>query len=165
MTEPQHFEISAGALEMFERLLRRTQLSAAADLATVVAEEARAIGAESLVLYVVDYEQETLVPVPSRDAAGREPVTIQGTLAGRAYATTSIVGVDAERGGGRRLWLPLLDGTERVGAMELALSEAPDHTGLALCERYAHLVAMLMVSKAAYCKSLWQSLTSPATTL
>jgi Stage II sporulation protein E (SpoIIE) len=150
MADHQQIDISAGALAMFERLLRRTHLSGAADLAAVVAEEARAIGAEALVLYVVDYEQEALIPVPSPDAAGREALAIQGTLAGRAYATTSIVGVDSESGRGRRLWLPLLDGTERVGAMELALPEAPDGTGLALCERYAHLVAMLIVSKAAY---------------
>ncbi len=151
MSEQQHLEISAGAaLVMFERLLRRMHLSGAAELGAIVAEEARAIGAEAVVLYVVDYEQRTLVPVPSPDAVGREPLAIQGTLAGRAYMTTSIVGADGEGGRGRRLWLPLLDGTERVGAMEIALPEAPDDTGLAVCERYAHLVALLIVSKASY---------------
>jgi len=150
LTEQPHIEISAGALVMFERLLRRTHLSGAADIAGIVAEEARSIGAEALVLYLVDYEQETLVPVPAPDAAGREPLAIQGTLAGRAYMATSIVGVDGEDGRGRRLWLPLLDGTERIGVMELALPEAPDEAGITLCERYAHLVAVLIVAKSAY---------------
>ena len=147
--QPQR-EISAGALTMLERLLRRTHLSTATDLATIVAEEAGAIGADGLVLYVVDYEQTTLIPVPAPDAAGRGPLSIHGTLAGRSFATTSIVGVEGE--GGRRLWLPLLDGTDRVGVMELAFpaADAPSDTLVELCERYAHLVATLIITKGAY---------------
>jgi serine/threonine protein phosphatase PrpC len=148
MAEQEQFEIGDGALRMFERLLRRTHLSSAAEIGAVAAEEAKAIAAESLVLYVVDYEQTVLVPVPAPGATG-EPLAIQGTLAGRAYMATSIVGIDGD-GGGRRLWLPLLDGTERIGVMELAFPEAPDELCVALCERYAHLVAMLIVTKAAY---------------
>jgi hypothetical protein len=58
-------ELDARVGEMFQEVLHRTHLSAPADLACVIAEEARRIGVASLVVYVVDYEQRTLVPVPS----------------------------------------------------------------------------------------------------
>jgi serine/threonine protein phosphatase PrpC len=146
MAEPEHNDFEAGALAMLERLLRRTHLSGAADLATIVAEEVRSIGGEELVLYVVDHEQTTLAPVPSPDAAAREPVSVQGTVAGRAYVSTSIVAAEP------RVWVPLLDGTDRVGVMEVAFpGEAPPSDALvAVLERYAHLVAMLLVAKSAY---------------
>jgi Stage II sporulation protein E (SpoIIE) len=152
MIEREQIEFETGALAMLERLLRRTHLSGAADLATIVAEEARAVGADGLVLYLVDYEQTTLVPVPAPDAEGREPLSVLGTLAGRAYTSTSIVGGEGEGGLGRRLWFPLLDGTDRVGAMEVAFPGAapPPDALVTVCERYAHLVAMLVVSKGAY---------------
>jgi hypothetical protein len=152
LIEPEHIEFNSDARAMLERLLHRTHLSAASDLASIVAEEARTIGANGVVLYLVDYEQTTLVPVPGPDADGREPASVQGTLAGRAYTTTSIVGGEGEGACGRRLWLPLLDGTDRVGVMEVSFPQdaPPEEPLVALCERYAHLVAMLVVSKGAY---------------
>jgi hypothetical protein len=33
-----------------------------------------------LVLYVIDYEQRLLIPVPAPDARGREPLSVNGTL-------------------------------------------------------------------------------------
>jgi hypothetical protein len=138
---------------MVEALLRRTHLSAPDELAAIVAEEARAVGVERLVLHLVDYEQRLLVPIPAPDAEGREPLAIQGTLGGRAFQSSSIVQVEAEDGRARRLWVPLLDGTERLGVVELTFG---DHPGplpealVAVCERYAHLTAMLVVTKGAY---------------
>jgi serine phosphatase RsbU (regulator of sigma subunit) len=51
------------------------------------------------------------------------------------------------------VWLPLMDGTERIGVMDMTFPEATEalpESELAWCERYAHLVAMLMVSKSAF---------------
>jgi Stage II sporulation protein E (SpoIIE) len=134
-------------------VLRRTHLSAAADLATVLAEEARTLGIDSLVLYLIDYEQKLLVPVPSPEASGREPLPVVGTMAGRAFASTSIVQVEADGGRGRRMWLPLLDGTERLGVMDAGFLErsVPMPPELvAVIERYAHLAALLVATKGLY---------------
>ena len=79
---------------MFQEVLRRTHLSAPEDLGRVVAEEARRIGVDSLVVYMVDYEQRTLVPVPAPDAGASEPLSIQGTVGGRAFASTAILDVE-----------------------------------------------------------------------
>jgi len=153
MTDVITTELSARVASMFQEVLRRTHLSSAQDLGPVLAEEARAIGADALVLYVVDYEQKCLVPVPGPDAAGRDVVSIQGTLPGRAFATSSIVEVDGDGGQGRRLWLPLLDGTERLGAMEITFMgrEQPlSKATVTVCERYAHLGATLIATKSMY---------------
>src|SRR3954470_10665768 len=145
-------EIQRLAGEMLQAVLRRTHLSSAPDLATVVAEEGRTIGADPLVLYVVDHEQQRLTPVPGAGAEGREVLSVQGTVAGRAFAAASIVELERE-GGGRRVWLPLLDGTERLGVAEMTFAEHEEPLAdslRALCERYAHLIAILMATKDLY---------------
>src|SRR5215207_2406070 len=120
-------EIKRLASGMLLEVLRRTHLSAAPDLARVVADEARALGVEPLVLYLLDYEQTCLVPVPGPDADERAPLPIQGTVAGRAFAANAILDLDDDvEGGGRRLWLPLLDGTERLGVAAMTF---PGHDG------------------------------------
>jgi serine phosphatase RsbU (regulator of sigma subunit) len=145
-------EIQRLAGEMLQEVLRRTHLSSAPDLATVVAEEGRTIGADPLVLYIVDHEQQRLTPVPGGGVEGREALPVRGTVAGRAFASTSIVELERE-GGGRRVWLPLLDGTERLGVAEMTFAEHDEplpESLLALCERYAHLIATLIATKDFY---------------
>ena len=146
-------ELDARVGRTLQEVLRRTHLSAPADLGTIFAEEARTLGIDSLVLYVIDYEQKRLIPVPAPDAAGREPLPVVGTVAGRAFTTTSVVQIESDDDRGRRLWLPLMDGTDRLGVMDATFA---GHEGplppavLAASERYAHLAALLMASKGLY---------------
>src|SRR3954454_24601729 len=102
-------DLDASVGMMFQHVLRRTHLSAPGDIGRIVAEEARRIGVDSLVVYLVDYEQRTLVPVPAPDACASGRLSIQGTVAGRAFATTTMLDVEGDDGQGRRLWIPLLD--------------------------------------------------------
>jgi len=142
------FDARVGA--MFHEVLGRTHLSAPEDLARVFAEAARWIGVRSLVMYVVDYEQRRLVPTPAPDAHGLEPLSVQGTVAGRAFANTAIL--DVAVAAGRRMWVPLLDGTERIGLLRLTVpgGEPLGEPMVAACERYAHFIALMVVSKSAY---------------
>ena len=82
MTDVTATDLTARAATMFQEVLRRTHLSSAPDLGSVLAEEARAIGADALVLYVVDYEQKWLVPVPGPDAAARDVLQSRGRWRG-----------------------------------------------------------------------------------
>src|SRR3712207_3356999 len=151
MADARSFDLDQAAAAMLQELLRRTHLSAPDALATAVAEEARAIGARDVVMYVVDYEQKTLVPVPAPDASGRGPLNVHGTIAGRTFISTSMVDVEIPEG--RRLWLPLMDGTERLGVMEMTFGGTASGVSIetmAVAERYAHAVAMLVVTKSAY---------------
>lgn len=141
----------AAVSTMLQRLLQQSHLGGADELAAMVDEEARGAGAAGVVLYLIDHEQTTLVPVPAPGAPARGALSVQGTLAGRAYASSSIVAAEGEGGGARRLWFPLLDGTDRVGTMEVSFSAgAPPEDLVAMFERYAHLVATLVVAKSAY---------------
>lgn len=145
------FEIQRLAGEMLQEVLRRAHLASAPDMTVVFAEEARTIGVEPLVVYLLDREQKLLVPVPGPGAGDREPIPIQGTVAGRAFSSNAIV--ELEDDGGRRLWLPLMDGTERLGLTEMTFGgrrEPVTEPLTALCERYAHLIAALVVNKDQY---------------
>ena len=138
-------------LALLDGLLRRTHLSTPSDLAAVIAEEARWIGARDVALYLVDYELSMLMPLSGDAARVGEPLSVAGTVAGRAFASTTILRVPGDVPGQQRLWLPLLDGTERVGVMGMSFDErALSDRIVAACERYAHLVAILVVTKAAY---------------
>jgi hypothetical protein len=139
-------------VELLGGLLRRTHLSAPSDLAMVVADQAqRSIGAFAVTLYVVNYELDELVPLPVKGVARPQTLSVAGTVAGRAYSSTTILESPPAQDEARRIWVPLIDGTERLGVM--ALSFRPGQTSetlLAVCERYAHLTATLIVAKGAY---------------
>jgi serine/threonine protein phosphatase PrpC len=128
-------------------LLRRSHLSAPSDIAAAIAEEAERVGATEVAIYLADYEQTVLVPLIGDGA----PSSVAGTVAGRVYSSSSILVTADERPGRRRLWLPLLDGTERLGVLGMSLPG--DELGdplIAACERFAHLVALLVATKTAY---------------
>jgi serine phosphatase RsbU (regulator of sigma subunit) len=133
--------------------LRRTHLSPAADLAEVVAAEATGIGARDVVIYLADMEQATLVPLASPTAAAvdAQPQSVGGTVAGRTFATTTVLTTSSDNGARQRVWLPLLDGTERLGVMEMSFDGAEvGRRTVEVSERYAHLVAMLVAAKGLY---------------
>ncbi len=145
-------DLDARAGRSMQEVLRRAHLANPGEIATVLAEESRRLGIGSLVIYLIDYEQRLLIPVPAPDAAGREPLAVLGTLAGRAFTTTSIVQVEGDAEG-RRAWVPLMDGTERLGVLDATF---PDASGplpeplLAVIERFSHLAALLIASKTLY---------------
>jgi len=154
-TEPWRTPASSGPSDtsvahMLNELLRRTYLTTPSDLATVIAEQAQRIGAHDVVLYLIDYEQRTLLPLSAPRRVDRQPLSVEGTIAGRAFKTTSIHRSLSEEGDGQRLWLPLLDGTERLGVIEMSFEEAIAERTITVCERYAHMTAMLIATKAAY---------------
>ena len=84
--------------------------------------------ADDVAIYLVDYEQTLLVPLP--DGTDRTPLEIDATLAGRAFSAIAVR--EADTGVGRRLWLPLLDGAERLGVLGRTL---PSTDGYSLARR------------------------------
>ncbi len=126
-------------------LLDQTHLATPDRLAVAVVEGARLLGARDLVLYLVDLEQRVLVPLPEQ-VGGREPLGIDTTLAGRAFRQIQVCEAQTDDGL-TRLWLPLLDGTERLGVIDVLLDEPGDPQ---LWRSYGSLVAELVMSKASY---------------
>src|ERR671920_378936 len=94
------------------------------ELAATAAAEALPLGVRETVLYLADYEQAVLLPLPGAGVPERQELPIEGTMAGRAFRRVEVVSSTATAGT-HRLWIPLLDGVERLGVAELELPAAP----------------------------------------
>jgi serine phosphatase RsbU (regulator of sigma subunit) len=130
-------------------LLRASHNLPATQLATVVAEHALALGATHAVIYLADYAQHVLVPLNGEGVPQRETVTIDGSTPGRAYRRVELVRSPASDGP-VRLWLPLLDGAERIGVLELGVAGEPDEAFEEEARTFAALLAELTVTRNAY---------------
>jgi serine phosphatase RsbU (regulator of sigma subunit) len=130
-------------------LLRASHLLTPDDLAARVAVEARTLGVRETVLYLADYEQITLLPVSGDGVPERRELPIEGTMAGRAFRRVEVVASRATRGT-HRLWIPLLDGVERLGVAELELPSPPDGNQQEDLKDFVTLVAELVVTQDAY---------------
>jgi hypothetical protein len=130
-------------------LLRTSHHLPATRLGTVVAEHARLLGALEAVVYLADYPQHVLVPVPGEGAPQRQEVTIDGSTAGRAFRRVEPVRSPRSDGPGH-LWLPLLDGAERIGVLELVVDGEPDDAFVEEARTFASLVSELVVTRDAY---------------
>lgn len=92
-------------------------------LPAIVATAGRALDLE-LTVYLADYEQRQLHPLPAGTAPGWGPLPIEASTAGRAYRQAGTV--LTEEPSGPRLWTPLLDGDERMGVLEIGTATGAD---------------------------------------
>jgi serine/threonine protein phosphatase PrpC len=104
-------------------LLEDMRLSPPERLPVAAAAAGRALGVQ-VVIYLVDYEQRLLTPVVPAGGPAREPCVVDTTLPGRAFRQVEVL--PSEAGGAPRLWVPLLDGAERLGVLEVVLDDAAD---------------------------------------
>ena len=129
-------------------LLRAAHLLSPANLATTVAAHGRELGISETVLYLADYEQVTLLPLPGKSVPERQELLIEGTMAGRSFRRVEVLTGPADRG--VRLWVPLLNGVERLGVAELTIGATPDEESEAQIRAFISLVAELLVVNDAY---------------
>jgi serine phosphatase RsbU (regulator of sigma subunit) len=111
---------------------------------------ARMMGVE-LAVYLIDQEQRRLVRMPTEGSPGGTRLDVDGTLAGRAFRTVQILSSD--KGERPRLWVPLLDGADRLGVLEVTLTSAQELFDPALreqCRWFAAVLGHLVVSKEPY---------------
>ena len=71
-----------GAHELTD-LVQASHLLVPDDVPVLLLQHARSLGADDAALYLVDYEQRILAPVPHPDGPHREEGVIDTTLAGR----------------------------------------------------------------------------------
>jgi len=120
----------------------------------------RAVGPLGLdmTIYLVDQEQRALRPLPEPGKPLPPPLAIDATVAGHVFMGVRTAPAAGARGEPERLWLPLVDGSERLGVVEV-ISAGPDlNTGefRAQCELFAALVGHLVTVKAPYGDALVQ---------
>jgi serine phosphatase RsbU (regulator of sigma subunit) len=130
-------------------LMRASHLMSPDDLGATVATHARALGARTTVLYLIDYEQVVLLPLPGAGVPQRQELPVEGTMAGRAFRRFELVDSPGT-GGSHRLWAPLLDGVERFGVAELVFDEPPDADLLDEVRAFVGLTAELIATNDAY---------------
>ena len=127
-------------------LLRQSHMMRPEDLPHRVDEAARMLGAQGCRVWLVSRDQRSLQPI-GPGPAGVDGLRLDGTVAGRAFRATDVL----ESADGSRLWVPLVDGTERLGVLEIETGGP----GVAATLRepvlaFAALVAELVLSKGQY---------------
>jgi sigma-B regulation protein RsbU (phosphoserine phosphatase) len=103
-------------------LLHRVKLAQPDELAAEVAAAVAPLRVD-ITIYLADLEQQRLRPLPVPGKPTPEPLSIGATLAGRAF-TTVTTHPGAEEGGSNRLWVPMIDGAERLGVADVAAGAA-----------------------------------------
>jgi len=131
-------------------LLRRVKLTQPDQLAEEINLATRPVGLE-VTVYLVDHEQRRLWPLPERGKATPDPLALHGTLAGRAFSL--IASQPSELGGSAfRLWVPVIDGAERLGVADMTVPSWPGDLGhlQSACETLAGLIGHLIMVKMPY---------------
>jgi serine phosphatase RsbU (regulator of sigma subunit) len=123
-------------------------------IAPLVAEVIAVIGGRDVTVLLQDYDQLTLVPLPGRGLLVEEPVPIDGSLAGRAFLGDEPV--EHAVADGVRVFVPLLDGTDRVGVLAFT-SDRWDEHDRRLARRFAGLLADVLVTKGMYTDRFFQA--------
>jgi serine phosphatase RsbU (regulator of sigma subunit) len=146
--------VSAGYPAALHELLEGSHLMAPDELSDLVLQAAAHLGANDAALYLVDYEQQFLTPFEVAGRKPREVQSVEGTVAGRAFQRVEPHDV-ASTPDERRVCLPLLDGVERLGVLELLLpgSEPLPAQSVHLLGQFAHLIAELVLSNCQYTDS------------
>jgi phosphoserine phosphatase RsbU/P len=136
------------SLRAFRDLVAGSHRTRPEDLPALAMRCAELLDAQEMVIYVVDYEQRHLIPLHGAGAPQREVLAIDGTLPGRSYAMTETYETDGDAGA--RLWLPLMDGMERLGVLEVLTSAKPSPDLHHDYHTVADLLAELLTSRRAY---------------
>jgi sigma-B regulation protein RsbU (phosphoserine phosphatase) len=137
--------------EALDEMLRRAHLVGPNELTEMTNAACRRLGIEVL-MYVADREQRALNPLPATAGESPEPLSVEGTLAGRAFALVQVVPA-ADEDGLLSLWVPMLDGTERMGVLAVRLAPEADTADQELyrrCVALSSLLGHLVASKTTY---------------
>jgi hypothetical protein len=117
----------------------------------LAASAGRLLGVE-VTVHLIDHEQRALVRMlPPGTPRTVSPLRLEGTLAGRAFRTVQILPSDSD--GRARLWVPMVDGADRLGVLEVRLGSADGLYDPALrqqCGWLATLLAHLIASMEPY---------------
>ena len=89
----------------------------------IVESVASAFGATDVVVYLIDFGQATLEPLPDRRSHAEVPQSepVATTMAGRTFIDQQAISV--ERPGGQRVWVPIVEGSDRTGVLALTVPE------------------------------------------
>ncbi len=114
------------------------------EVAPLVEVVCDAVGATSGRLFVADYGLRILQRVSATGGDG-ETMMIEGTVAGRAFANDEII----TSANGPVLWVPLTDGSERIGVIELVF-DSDDSVRNDMLRPVVAALVLLLVTRRRY---------------
>lgn len=126
-----------------EELIIEAQTALPVELPALANRCASSLGLDTALIYLVDLQQQLLIPLDE----ALEPLPVDRSSAGWAYRTV-VPRVD-EADDGLILWMPLVDGAERLGVLAIRTASL-DGVRMRRSRILAHLFAMLITSKRAY---------------
>ena len=136
-------------MEALRQLLRQSHHARPDDLPQMAMRAAGLVGATAMIIYLVDHQQRELLPLLAGDVPGRKPFAVDGTVGGRAFSTVTACTSEAEPDGAR-VWVPLVDGADRLGVLEVVLAGPVGEAAVEDCLTVAALLAELAVTRSFY---------------
>lgn len=131
----------------FGTALRRARGCNPSEISRILAAAGAELGARDVVVYLVDFGQTVLEPLPDdsthAELSKSEPVAT--SMAGRAFVDQKAV--SAERDDGLRVWVPILEGSDRTGVIAVTLGEGGGDR-LQGCEELGLLAGYLIAAQA-----------------
>ena len=135
-------DASTGAYARVAALLHESRRQAPDELGSFLARGVADFGMRELSVYVTDFEQRRLVPIPG--STGESTLDLDASTGGRCFTTATQI--DEPTIGGIRLWSVVVDGAARLGVMSVTVSHLEDD-GRALADSLAGVVAALLVTR------------------
>ena len=132
---------------LLDALLAATHLVVPDELPGLIQQFGERLGSADTVLYLADLDQRWLVPVQAAGGGELEALAIDGTMAGRCFRFVEVV--DAAGPTAPATWVPVVDGTERLGVLHFVfdVDRRGDRDEI---KAFAGLVAELVMTKATY---------------
>ena len=139
---------ATGPLAALTTLLDSVGAAPPERLPELVAVAGRLLDLE-VTLYRIDHEQRCLVRLGG--TTGRRRLGVESTMAGRAFRTVQTVASD--RDGRPSLWVPVMDGADRLGVLEVRVEHAAalqDPSLREQCTSLASLLGFILVAMEPY---------------
>jgi hypothetical protein len=130
--------------EMVSEFLTAASTVPPDELPRLGARIASRLGVTRLNVWLADYQLRVLVPFP---AAGETPIGIDTSAGGRAFIRSQTAEVTME--GESTLWIPLLNGIDRIGVLE-AVAGSPDRFTREVLAGFAKAIASETVVRGRY---------------
>jgi len=131
-------------------LLLRGQRDNPSDVGGLVIAAGDLVGATAAVAYLATYGETHLVPIASAHTADRRELSVDGTVAGRAFTSGQLVITPPGDEPSRTMWVPLLDVSTRLGVLELVFPAPPDWESVRQGQQVAAVIANLVATQSAY---------------
>ncbi|MEG8279933.1 PP2C family protein-serine/threonine phosphatase [Streptomyces sp. AHA2] len=142
------------------RLMQASHTVPLEELPELIAEHAAAAGMRDVAVFVVDIQETVLRRLTGHGQAagdGGQELTVAGSLPGQAYQRVELLPEPDPPGrgrasGGRRWWVAITDGVERLGVLRADTDTGDEATRQSLRD-LASMTALLLLSKRSFSDS------------